>query len=84
MPYEFYVYMWSMACGSAVKNKLFKNMIDFWCCQHPDWFSVNIVEYVMLLHLTSLFKAEILLIYSRRHDQDKWTGYSQLLQWTPV
>lgn len=27
MPYEFYVHMWSMACGSAVKNKLFKNMI---------------------------------------------------------
>lgn len=54
-----------MACGSAVKNKLFKNMINFWCCQHPDWFSVNTVEYVLLFHLTSLFKTEILLIYSR-------------------
>lgn len=67
-PYEFYVRTWSTACGSPVKNKVFKNTISFWCCQHAGWFSVNAVDYAMLFHLTSLFKTEILLIYSRQTD----------------
>lgn len=79
MLYEFYVHVWSMVYGSVVKNKLFKNMINFWCWQYSDWFSVNI-EYVMLFHLTSLFKTEKLLIYYRLYGQDKRTGYSQFLQ----